>query len=383
MLRYARRALVLPLALLLSTTAFAQDAAEPDAAAEEPAATDATSAAPTAFDTALAQFRDILAKMKELQLNYKLAKPDGRPAIEEEYAGLVKQGDAIQAEMLAAAEAQYSAGDHSNEDVNNLLLVRARDDFKDDDYESAYRLSKLLSDNDFKYKQTQLWAGMSAWAMGDYENADKYLKLAQENNVLDDQAQAVLAQLDKHREAWEKEQAIREQEAAADDLPRVLLKTSEGDIVLELFENEAPNTVANFINLVERKFYDGLAFHRVIHGFVAQGGDPKGDGTGGPGYTIECECYDENHRQHFRGTLSMAHAGRNTGGSQFFLTFRPTTHLDGRHTAFGRIVEGMDVLPKIKSHDASRPDGTDPDKIISATVLRKRDHDYTPTKKAE
>ncbi|MBX3414505.1 MAG: peptidylprolyl isomerase [Pirellulales bacterium] len=160
------------------------------------------------------------------------------------------------------------------------------------------------------------------------------------------------------------------------------MKTNQGDIVIELFENEAPNTVANFINLVERKFYDGLSFHRVLHGFMAQGGDPKGDGTGGPGYTIPCECYTDNHREHFRGTLSMAHAGKDTGGSQFFITFRPTTHLDGRHTAFGRVIEGMDVLPKLHERDPQRPVG-EPDKILSATVLRKRDHDYTPQKKAD
>jgi cyclophilin family peptidyl-prolyl cis-trans isomerase len=371
MLRYASRALVLPLVLLMSTAAGAQDAAAPDAAAAEPAAaepaaTDAAAAPQTPFDLALAQFRDILAKIKELQLNFKLVKPAERPAIEEQYAALVKEGDVIFTKMLAEAEAEYTAGERAKDDIDNLLVVKARDDFKADNYDSAYRLSKLLSDNDFKYKQTLLWAGMSAWAMGDYDNAGKYLKLAQENNMLDDQGEAVLAQLDKHREAWQKEQAIREQEAATDDLPRVLLKTNQGDIVVELFENEAPNTVANFINLVERKFYDGLSFHRVIHSFMAQGGDPKGDGTGGPGYTIPCECYEDDHRLHFRGTLSMAHSGRDTGGSQFFLTFRPTTHLDGRHTAFGRVVEG-----------------SDPDKIISATVVRKRNHDYTPTKKAD
>ena len=112
------------------------------------------------------------------------------------------------------------------------------------------------------------------------------------------------------------------------------MKTSEGDIEIELFENEAPNTVLNFITLVDKGFYNGLKFHRVLPGFMAQGGDPKGDGTGGPGYTIPCECYQPDHRLHFRGSLSMAHAGRDTGGSQFFLTFVPTQHLDGMHTGF-------------------------------------------------
>ena len=167
-------------------------------------------------------------------------------------------------------------------------------------------------------------------------------------------------------------------EARANDLPRVKLETNKGDIVIELFENEAPNTTANFISLVEKKFYDGLSFHRVLPGFMAQGGDPKGNGSGGPGYSIACECYRPDYRKHFRGTLSMAHAGKDTGGSQFFLTFVPTTHLDGKHTAFGRVIEGMDVLAKLQRTEAGSQGETD--HIEKATVLRKRNHPYEPVK---
>jgi cyclophilin family peptidyl-prolyl cis-trans isomerase len=123
-----------------------------------------------------------------------------------------------------------------------------------------------------------------------------------------------------------------------------------------------------------------LSFHRVLKNFMAQGGDPKGDGSGGPGYTIYCECFKPEHRRHFQGTLSMAHAGRDTGGSQFFLTFKQTPHLNGRHTAFGRVIEGMDVLPKLQRRD---PQGTTtgaPDLIVKAEVVRKRDHAYAPRK---
>jgi cyclophilin family peptidyl-prolyl cis-trans isomerase len=113
---------------------------------------------------------------------------------------------------------------------------------------------------------------------------------------------------------------------------------------------------------------------------MAQGGDPTGTGSGGPGYEIYCECEKPGARQHFRGTLSMAHAGKDTGGSQFFLTFRPTTHLNGRHTAFGRVIEGMDVLAKLHRIDPDRPASAKPDKIVKAEVVRKRDHQYEPTK---
>lgn len=149
-----------------------------------------------------------------------------------------------------------------------------------------------------------------------------------------------------------------------------------------MLENEAPETVGNFINLIEsKKFYDGLTFHRVLPGFMAQGGCPLGDGSGGPGYMIKCETDAENHRNHFRGSLSMAHAGKDTGGSQFFLTFVPTAHLNGKHTVFGRVIEGMDVLEKLHRIDPSEPvPGVKPDTIIKMEVLRKRDHEYKPNK---
>ena len=189
------------------------------------------------------------------------------------------------------------------------------------------------------------------------------------------------ATIDHDRLKVDDELAKRTAEAAADDLPRVKIATSAGDVVVELFENEAPNTVANFVSLVDKGFYDGTPFHRVISGFMAQGGDPTGTGGGGPGYTIACEVDAPGARKHFRGTLSMAHAGPDTGGSQFFLTFRPTEHLDGKHTVFGRVIEGFDLLPKLMrtTDDQGRPlEGIQPDTIVKAEMLRKRNHPYVP-----
>ncbi|MEM7314242.1 MAG: peptidylprolyl isomerase [Planctomycetota bacterium] len=165
-------------------------------------------------------------------------------------------------------------------------------------------------------------------------------------------------------------------------MPRVKLTTDQGPVTVELFENEAPETVGNFISLVEKGYYDGLVFHRVMEAFMAQGGCPDGNGGGGPGYNIYCECVNDNHRNHFAGSLSMAkQQPRNTGGSQFFLTFVPTTHLNGQHTVFGRVIEGMDVLPKIiKRTPDSAPPTPDPTVILKAEVVRKRDHEYRPNK---
>lgn len=131
-------------------------------------------------------------------------------------------------------------------------------------------------------------------------------------------------------------------------MKKAIIETEKGNIVLELFENEAPNTVDNFVKLANKGYYDGLKFHRVIDNFMIQAGCPKGDGTGGPGYTIKCEI---NPKKHTTGSLSMAHAGKNTGGSQFFITHSPQPHLDGVHTVFGKVLTGMDIVNKIKQSD--------------------------------
>ena len=133
-------------------------------------------------------------------------------------------------------------------------------------------------------------------------------------------------------------------------MSKVIFETDEGKITFELFSNDAPNTVDNFIKLVDEGFYNGLAFHRVIPGFMAQGGCPNTregsngmPGTGGPGYSIKCEI---NPKKHLKGSLSMAHAGKDTGGSQFFIVYEPQPHLDGVHTVFGK-TENMDVVLKL------------------------------------
>jgi peptidyl-prolyl cis-trans isomerase B (cyclophilin B) len=139
------------------------------------------------------------------------------------------------------------------------------------------------------------------------------------------------------------------------------INTEKGTMDVVFFENDAPNTVKNFVTLSEKGFYNGLTFHRVISDFVIQGGCPKGTGVGGPGYSIDCELSGGN-QYHDRGVLSMAHAGRNTGGSQFFVCHsrNNTSHLDRVHTCFGKVVDGLDVIDQIREGD----------KIISIDITR-------------
>ena len=252
------------------------------------------------------------------------------------------------------------------------------------------KIADAILKKDPKAQMALNFGGIAKFATHDFDGAVKTLQSAESDGLLiPNLAGSYLDSAENYIKYWEEEQAIRAKEDAATgdaQLPIVKLETSRGDIEILLLENEAPNTVANFISLVEKKFYDGLKFHRVIPSFMIQGGCPnsreniESAGSGGPGYTIACECYEPNARRHFAGSLSMAHAGKDTGGSQFFLTHLPTPHLNvepgkdgGSHTVFGRVIKGMDIVLSVEKGD----------EIKTATVVRKRNHDYKPVTGAD
>ncbi len=339
------------------------------------------------FDAIFEQWKKLLAEMRDLRKEHPDAAPPRRAEIERRYAALVAEGEAMLPKLLRLAEASYAEAPAERVAQGDLLLAVLVEHFQADEHEEAARLADLLLRNGYGDRDARVyaWGGLAAFVTADFEAAEKRLRQAQERGALDrlpgqlqDTAKDCLGNIPYYRQAWKREQELRAAEAKADDLPRVLLRTTKGEIEVELFENEAPNTTANFVSLVEKGFYNGTPFHRVLPGFMAQGGDPTGTGRGGPGYAIACECYQPNHRVHFRGSLSMAHAGRDTGGSQFFLTFAPARHLDGRHTVFGRVVKGLDVLSKIQRRDPEDDEAPVPDKIVEARVLRKRPHPYQP-----
>ncbi len=148
---------------------------------------------------------------------------------------------------------------------------------------------------------------------------------------------------------------------------RAVIETNKGRIVVDLFEDDAPVTVNNFVFLARNHYYDGVVFHRVLEDFMAQTGDPTGTGTGGPGYQFADET--GNGRSHDgKGVLSMANAGPNTNGSQFFITFKATPWLDGRHTVFGKVLEGAEVLDALTRVDPSRRSGIEPDRLERITI---------------
>jgi len=415
--RTAASVVVCSLALLATAAILpalgAQEPAEPQLGSEE-AATDATvptdvtspeptreaaEAARTVYLESDRELKKLVGELTTLQTNYQKRGVDRaeRAQLEADFEVAKTAAQTTSRRLEEAALTVVQAGIPTRATVDDIdiampvyqsarkvcsAMVAAA--IKTDDPEQALVLLDTLERSGAFDGDVLMMGATASMLLSRIDDADAYLeKLSSVGGSADKQAQIneLKEALEDERKKVNEEMAIRAAEAEADDLPRVRISTSAGDIVLELFENQAPNTVANFISLVEKGFYAGTPFHRVIPEFMAQGGDPTGRGDGDPGYAIPCETGKPNARKHFRGSISMAHAGKDTGGSQFFLTFRPTEHLDGKHTVFGRVIEGFDVLPKInrtQTPDGRVIPGIKPDTIVTAEVVRKRPHDYVP-----
>jgi cyclophilin family peptidyl-prolyl cis-trans isomerase len=323
--------------------------------------------------------KECVAELTVLQAKYHQPKAD-QAAIEKKFNEVQLQARAAseKLETSAFAVAMTDPKNAQARDITGAVMAAA---LKTDDPKRALTLAAMLDKAGAAGEGVLMMAASAAMLTSDLDATEAYLKKAAAAGVKPEKIAELEQAVAAERPKVDEEMAKRAADAKADDLPRVKITTSQGDVMVELFENEAPNTVANFISLVEKGFYNGTPFHRVIGGFMAQGGDPTGTGTSGPGYAIACEVGKPGARKHFLGTLSMAHAGPDTGGSQFFLTFRPTEHLDGKHTVFGRVIDGFDVLPKLMrtQDDQGLPvAGAVPDKILKAVVVRKRSHPYEP-----
>lgn len=331
------------------------------------------------WDKLNARRQQIGRKLKELQVVFDISSRGEKLKIRDRYESLIKEwNEDVKPAMEKLSLAKLEA------DPDSDLAARLAEGLRD--YAQTAAVTDRIIQAGHATGPVYRLAGYAHFGLNRFRQAAEELEKAQDKNAVSFQDFDLLDNARDYVKYWDKEQKLRAQEAKAPPakkLPRVKIETKKGDVVVELFENEAPNTVANFISLVEKKFYDGQHVHRVVPHFVVQAGDPdtrgKFDpkreyGLGGPGYKIQCECYGEDARMHFRGSLSMAHAGRDTGGSQFFITLRPTPHLNPHsnnpsvHTVFGRVVRGMDVVDRIERGD----------EIIKAVVLNKRDHEYKP-----
>ena len=314
-------------------------------------------------------------KIVALQTEYRTATPERRAEIEAEGETIF---DTFRSQVLKQREALAAAASAAPQLSEKVGVWAATNAFAENNYAAAESFAQKLLASAPTNKIGLNLLPASQFAQQKFAEANQNFARAKASGVLLPEFAGYAQAAPEYEQLWAKEQAIREKQASM-NLPRVAFKTNKGNIVLEMFEEEAPNAVANMISLVESDFYDGVKFHRVIPNFMAQGGDPnskdddpRNDGTGGPGYSIPSEFDNPGARMHFRGTLSMANSGPNTGGSQFFLTHLPTPHLNGKHTVYGRVIQGQEVVDSLQVGDV----------IEQAEVLSKRNHPYDPKKNA-
>lgn len=395
-----------PVAVDPASTPTADPAQTPTAeSTQTPAADPASTQAPgsaspsTGFDqtppnaNAVQMFRKLIEKIaaNENEINKLYSNmPLGFAALQGKYMAkideLKKQNIYLKSQMNAAALESFRAA--PNEDMAATQLVFGSIKEKLDgsavralfDPQGALDIARLMMDNGLDAPQIAYLAFRACYAVHDFEQAKALLTGIEETGFK--LSPVIRQQLEATSDRWDREQSLRRLEEAADDLPRVLFETSEGNFVVELFENEAPKTVGNFISLVEKKFYDDLTFHLVKPGQLAQTGCPIGDGSGDAGYKIPDETDAPEIRHHFAGTISMASKGEDNAGSQFFISHQPNANLDGKFTVFGVVIEGLENVYRLKKVDKTSfsNSANEPSKIIRATVVRKRDHEYSPTR---
>jgi cyclophilin family peptidyl-prolyl cis-trans isomerase len=331
------------------------------------------------FNEVFADWTRMLGELRELELSFHTAPDSDRESLAKRYYNKLAEGYTLENDVLASATRAFSSAPDRNEDLKDFLVQVAMLLDGAECYEDALHVSQMLLDNDVQDIRLYQITADAAFACAEFELAAKYIRIVEKSKGLSEVNAQRFPLIEVYMKEWEREQALREAERAAGDLPRVVLVTVRGEIELELFENEAPNTVANFIKLVEDGSYDGLAFYEVTPRFAACAGCPLDDGTGSPGFMIRHEFSRRDRRRHFRGSLSTVSEGRWANGSQFHITLLPTPQLEGLCTVFGRVVRGMEVLAKLQRRGTDAMSSLNrPDHIIAARVLCKRAHAYQP-----
>ena len=325
--------------------------------------------------------------MNRLVVSMPIGFPEKRKKQQERVNALKQRNSQIYRQLLPTAIESFEKFPNTQKAINQYLLGHIQFQLTGRQFRqipfnplAAQRSFKRLRDGGVDVGLLSLYGYRINYILNDFEQARQ---LAIEAHMRGQKVeQALMEDLRAVTASWNRELEFRKKEAEKDDNPRVLIETDIGDIVVELFEDSAPNTVANFVFLVEQGFYNGLTFYQVSVGEVAIAGSPSDDGLGGPGYTIKCECELESAREHFTGVISLYPLARDRGGSRFLITKQPRLDLNGKITPFGRVIEGMENVYKIpvvnKTVDVG--DGTLPAVIRRMSVVRKRDHEYKPEK---
>lgn len=334
--------------------------------------------------------REHLKKMRAVIMRYNVV-DSGPPArkLYNEFVSMINDGHALHQKMLAAAIQEYRMNSAEKEKIGGMLVRFTERGSDSDRFDGVLEACLALLESNYPEPDLLRRAFLAAAATNDYDEAERLVAMLDQRGDNPELVAQAAIDLPRLKARWAREQELIAQDAAGEPLPRVELITSKGVIEIELFENQAPNTVANFINLVEDGFFDGNLFHRVIEHFAAQSGSPAGDGAGNGGFTIASEREHPDNRDFFRGTVGLALAGDyvETGSTQFFICFSPAPELDENYTAFGRVIGGMNVLgnlvkidPEADKEKKAEQKGRVPDELMSAKVLSKRSHPYQPVR---
>ncbi|MFM7564152.1 MAG: peptidylprolyl isomerase [Planctomycetota bacterium] len=347
-------------------------------------------AAQREYDQAVAELKRLTKQAFLARLSYEAGSRDESEAHQKSWDQALADGERQRIVLEAAALRLAGLSDKLSPELLNLLIQIHKTYIRLGYWHRAEVVAKILRGPLAKDEAFLCRDAIATISKNDFEAAAKF----RENyghlvpNLPIEQRELYFA-LPELIQKYDREKKFLEQDASGEPLPRVVLKTTKGKIEVELFEDQAPDTVANFIYLVEQGFYSEINFHRVIHGFMAQaGGYDTSKMPRDPGYAIYDEYGLNDSREHFQGYLSMANASvPRSASSQFFINFVPTPHLDGKHAVFGRVIDGFEAMEAITRTDYKDEEGQQkeipdvkPDYIISAEVIRKRNHEYAPRK---
>ncbi len=347
------------------------------------------------YQAAFDRFREAAVGLNHVRMNFHLAENLAKPfrdQINQEWQEGVHQGFLAKANWLKVGSETYSSDPDKYTNIGESLAEMMLSDVELDRTDGWLEAAKaIVQAKKMGTQEILRAAGLIGYANSDFDFTEECLAGAMALDNATETKQDFLAEIRTVREKWQRELEIRQRESQKNDNPRVEFLTTKGKLVLELYEDSAPEAVKSFIYLVEKGFYDRKSFFRVEKHLCAQTGCEKGDGTGDAGYTIPSEVDHADRRDHFRGSMGIALGSdaktgqvlSETGSSQFYFSFLPTPRLDGKHTVFGRVVECQETMSFFRvlnlGEEAQRKEGKQPDLIISAKVLRKRDTVYKPT----
>lgn len=337
------------------------------------------------YNAKLEAWRSTIKSIREIGVKYFDSDKETSRELRKRWNELRKVGREQMAEVIESGMKLYAQLKEDDVELTKLLFKVQQKSIKEGRSLKAFQIGKLLLEKHSDNERIHFVTAKAAIRVNEFDFARKfsqtYATMLQEETA----GAELFGKLEELNVGFQREQEFRTQEKKADDLPRVKFETTKGDFVIELFENEAPGAVSNFVQLVNDGFYDNKVFHRVVADFMAQTGSRDTQGNSyNVGYRIFDECKQENARHHFYGSVSFANTGSpDSANCQFFVCTRPLMHLDGRHTVFGRVLSGLEVPELLgathfldENNAEKEIENPVVDHIIKATVLRKRDHPY-------